>query len=102
MEVTYESIFCKKASNFKCPVYKVNNYNPLLPEAALLPTLLIGEGLPFLKDAPFFPQLQEQVICPRKFKETVGKSKTRWVGHGMTQGIGTKIVGGEAEPQDSD
>lgn len=72
----YESIFCKKESNCKYPRNcKVNNYHPLLPKVALLPTLLTGEGLLCLKDAPSFPQLQEQAICPRRFKETVGKAK---------------------------
>lgn len=78
----YESIFCKKESNYKYPRNcKVNNYHPLLPEVALLPTLLPGEGLLCLKDAPCVPQLQEQAICSRRFKETVGKAKH--VGWGM-------------------
>lgn len=78
----YESFFGKKESNFKRPRNcKVNNYHPHPLELALLLALLTGEELLFLRDVPSFPQLQEPAICPRRFKETVGKAKH--VGWGM-------------------
>lgn len=78
VEVTYESIFCKKDSKC-CHSCTVDNYRPtrLSHPPAALP---VG-ALLFLNGTPSLPWLQELAICPQRVMK-LWEEQSQWVGLG--------------------
>lgn len=83
----------------------MNNYHtPMSPHPWGSPSASFAHrtGPPLSESHLFLPSAPRAGHLYQEIHGDCGKSKSRWVGHGMTQETGDEPVGGEAEPQDSD